>query len=180
MECKRRNELRDYERVFANDRRSFRNGITNTKRYPQAQHKNTAHTDPLLSVIFCLSINAHKKKRQIPRRIPACCNFGLCCQMSLSRMPPDQLTVNITRRLMVGTTGKPHTAVDAGYRQVVCVRIWIRRVIRNWTQRTPNCRRRRCRRSGIHRRMRYTLITCHRTTIPIRICMGSIETTRIP
>ena len=33
--CPRRNELRDYERVFANDRRSFRNGITNTKRYPQ-------------------------------------------------------------------------------------------------------------------------------------------------
>ena len=25
--CKRRNELRDYKRVFANDRRSFRNGI---------------------------------------------------------------------------------------------------------------------------------------------------------
>ena len=34
--CKRRYELRDYERVFANDRRSFRNGITNTKCYPQA------------------------------------------------------------------------------------------------------------------------------------------------
>ena len=70
----------------------------------------------------------------------------------------DQMEQKHREEEKIGTTGKPHTAVDAGYRQVVCVRIWIRRVIRNWTQRTPNCRRRRCRRSGIHRRMRYTLI----------------------
>ena len=29
--CKRRNELREDKRVFANDRRSFRNGITFAK-----------------------------------------------------------------------------------------------------------------------------------------------------
>ena len=48
--------MRDYERVFANDRRSFRNGITNTKRYPQAQHKNTATPIPCLPLNHILEV----------------------------------------------------------------------------------------------------------------------------
>ena len=48
---------------FANDRRSFRNGITNTKRYPQAQHKNTATPIPFFLLSSVYPEDAHKKKQ---------------------------------------------------------------------------------------------------------------------